>query len=217
MNSKFKVVYVDEDPDARKEFELNFVNKEMCDLVIVHPKFQLDEMVDFIIEEGPEAVVSDFRLKDKEPRVTYDGVDLVKKLKSIKAKLPCFVLTSYEGEAINVTLDVNWIHDKEEIHEDENDRPVFSQKVLQQIHVNRGLLDNLLNKQQELFNKLQQNQLTVEGERELVELSNEIELFIFDDKKIPNEIKSYDGLAKLDSLIRLSDQLLKEIDKNIEK
>lgn len=217
MDSKFKVIYVDEDPDARKEFELNFLNKEVCDLVIVHPKFQLNEMVDFIIEEAPEAVVSDFRLKDKEPRVTYDGVDLVKKLKSIKTKLPCFVLTSYEGEAINVALDVNWIHDKEEIHEDENDRPVFSQKVLQQIYVNKRLQDDLIEQQQELFSKLQENQLTAKEERKLVELSNEIELFIFDDKKIPNEVKSYDGLAKLDSLIKLSNQLLKDIDRNTVK
>lgn len=217
MDSKFKVIYVDEDPDARKEFELNFLNKEVCNLVIVHPKFQLNEMVDFIIEEAPEAVVSDFRLKDKEPRVTYDGVDLVKKLKSIKTKLPCFVLTSYEGEAINVALDVNWIHDKEEIHEDENDRPVFSQKVLQQIYVNKRLQDDLIEQQQELFSKLQENQLTAKEERKLVELSNEIELFIFDDKKIPNEVKSYDGLAKLDSLIQLSNQLLKDIDRNTVK
>tara|TARA_B100001063_G_C16569198_1_gene454953 strand:+ start:140 stop:793 length:654 start_codon:yes stop_codon:yes gene_type:complete len=214
MDPKFKVIYVDEDPDARKEFELNFVNREQCNLIIVHPKFQLDEMVDFIIDEAPEAVVSDFRLKDKEPRVKYDGVDLIKELKSIKTKLPCFVLTSYEGEAINVTLDVNWVHDKEEIHEDENDRPVFSQKVLQQIHVNRGLLDDLLNKQQALAIKLRESQLTVKEERELVELSNEIELFVFVDKSIPYEIKSYDGLAKLDSLVSLSDRLLKEIDKN---
>lgn len=214
MSSKFKVIYVDEDPEARTDFKLNFVNKESCDLIIVHPEFELDDMVEFIITESPEAVVTDFRLKDKEPQVTYDGVDLIKKIKEIKSKLPCFVLTSYEGEAINVALDVNWIHDKEEIHEDENDRPVFSQKVIQQIHVNRGILEKLLSKQQGLFTILQQRDLTEIEERELVELSNEIEMFIFNDIKIPKEIKSYDGLAKLDSLISLSDRLLEEIDKN---
>lgn len=214
MSSKFKVIYVDEDPEARTDFKLNFVNKESCDLIIVHPEFELDDMVEFIIAESPEAVVTDFRLKDKEPQVTYDGVDLIKKIKEIKSKLPCFVLTSYEGEAINVALDVNWIHDKEEIHEDENDRPVFSQKVIQQIHVNRGILERLLSKQQGLFTILQQRDLTEIEERELVELSNEIEMFIFNDIKIPKEIKSYDGLAKLDSLISLSDRLLEEIDKN---
>ena len=214
MESRFKVIYVDEDPDARKEFELNFVNKENCELIIVHPRFQLNEMVEFIIGENPEAVVTDFRLKDKEPQVTYDGVDLVKSLKNIREKLPCFVLTSYEGDAINVALDVNWVHDKEEIQESESDKPVFSQKVLQQIHVNRGLLDNLLVKQKGLLNKLQQSKLTIADERELVELSNEIELFIFDDKKLPEEIKSFDGMAKLDSLLNLSDKLLKHIDTN---
>ncbi|NKC20358.1 hypothetical protein CWC29_016285 [Pseudoalteromonas sp. S4498] len=214
MSSKFKVIYVDEDPEARTDFKLNFVNKESCDLIIVHPEFELDDMVEFIIAESPEAVVTDFRLKDKEPQVTYDGVDLIKKIKEIKSKLPCFVLTSYEGEAINVALDVNWIHDKEEIHEDENDRPVFSQKVIQQIHVNRGILERLLSKKQGLFTILQQRDLTEIEERELVELSNEIEMFIFNDIKIPKEIKSYDGLAKLDSLISLSDRLLEEIDKN---
>ena len=80
--------------------------------------------------------------------------------------------------------------------------------------MNRGLLDDLLNKQQALAIKLRESQLTVKEERELVELSNEIELFVFVDKSIPYEIKSYDGLAKLDSLVSLSDRLLKEIDKN---
>lgn len=206
---KFKVVYVDEDENDRTEFRVHFVGKEECDLILLHPKEKIEDMVQMIIDMHPDAVVSDFQLKVKEPKVQYNGADLIQEIKKIKEYLPCFLLTSYEGEAVNNTIDVNWVHDKNELIPEENDKPAFSVKVVQQMHVNRKIVEKLKQQSRELMHKVIMSE---DEERNFVSINNEIEKYLYKDYILPDEFKGLDGLHKLDKLIELSESLIKSIE-----
>ncbi|MDP4490044.1 hypothetical protein QDG88_19210 [Pseudoalteromonas piscicida] len=208
---KFKVVYVDEDESDRTEFRVHFIGKEQCELILLHPEENIDHMTQIIIDINPDAVVSDFQLKIKEPKVQYNGADLISKLKREKEYLPCFLLTSYEGEAVNHAVDVNWVHDKDELIPDGSEKPAFSVKVVQQIHVNKTIVDNLKSERSELMGKASLNELE---KRKLIDINNEIERYLFKDEILPKELKELDGLHKLDKLIELSELLINSIESN---
>lgn len=208
----FKIIYIDEDEKERLNFNLTF-DQPHCKLILEHPKSTLNDMIDFIISEKPDAVICDFLLKEKEPTVDYDGADLLQGLREKNKKLPCFLLTSYESDAIRTTLDVNSVHDKEELIAEDAEKPSFGEKVTQQIKANRKVLGELKDKISGLHKGYAEGNLSADQEKEYNKISLQIEEFIFSNEEISFSINNKSVIERLDKLLDYSDQLIKALDK----
>lgn len=207
----FKVLYIDEDEIDRKQFLINF-DQDGCEIDVIHPLSDIDDMVASIIDRKPDAVVSDYHLKEKEPSLNYDGAELLFLLRSFKSKLPCFLLTSYEAEAIKNIYDVNFVHDKNELIPEDCDKPSFGEKVFQQLTVNRNKVRSLKKRYSELHDIYLNNEITPVLARELADLSDEIEAYVFFDGKVGKEIKDIFVMKKLDDILEFSKELMRRIE-----
>ncbi|MEC9385145.1 MAG: hypothetical protein VX393_02010 [Pseudomonadota bacterium] len=209
---EFKIIYIDEDEKERRNFELTFDQPD-CKLILEHPRSTLEEMIDVIVYEKPDAVICDFLLKEKEPTVNYDGADLLQGIRDKNKRLPCFLLTSYESDAIRTTLDVNSVHDKDELIAEDAEKPTFGDKVTQQIKANRKVLGELKDKISGLHKRYANGDLSTAEEREYNKVSVKIEEFIFSDEETHLSINDTSVLERLDKLLDYSDQLIKALKK----
>lgn len=111
-----KLIFVDEQPGDVEQFQRYIKRKDedrFFEVIPIIPPSDIEELIDIIISFNPSAVISDFRLNEFKPDVTYNGVDVVNAVLEKKKDFPCFVLTSFDDSAAQQSEDVNIIYIKE--------------------------------------------------------------------------------------------------------
>ncbi len=220
----YKIVYIDECQDDIDYFLEYFDDKDSgknFNIKPLLPAENLDKMIDLIFQEDPDAIISDFLLNeyktDIEYNVPYTGVELTERILKEKYGHPCFVLTSYDDDAIKTSQDVNIVYIKDILHgiEDKsNAKANFLDIVKNQILHYRKRIQDAENELLELVEKSDKQNLNAKDEARLSELDTFIEQSTDKKSALPKHLKGTKNLDALHKLIESTDELLKNLNQN---
>lgn len=217
--SEYKLLYIDESQEDIDDF-LDYLESKDTNsnfsITSLFPAQTLEEMVEIIFEEKADAIVVDFKLNDLKSsikyNVPYNGVELTERILEIKKDFPCFVITSFDNDAIRVSRDVNLVYIKGILHGNEDKteaRASFIDKIENQILHYRQRIDVAKTELYQLEEKSKHQSLDSSEEARILELDTILEAITNQKNMIPKQLKSYENLEKLHKLIDNTDQLLK--------
>ena len=109
-NKKFTIGYLDEEEQWKLTVRSSL--KSDFNIVLLDLPEKTSEIWRIVEKENLDALIVDFRLFES-GKVTYNGNDVVKDIRSHNLHLPMFVITSYEDNAIELCEDVFIVRDKE--------------------------------------------------------------------------------------------------------
>jgi hypothetical protein len=208
--NKYKIAYIDESRDEITKFQRRVY--EAFDVLDFLPKGDLDNFVDELLNSGADAFVSDFRLNeyrnDVKEAIQYSGADLIETLLNIRQEFPCFVLTSYDNDAVQRMTDVNYVYSKEILTID-NQAEIFIKKIRAQIEHYDANIKLASDRFFDLQVKSIEKDLTEEEENELLTLDTFLENSLNRRSALPTEKKSQLAIGKVDELLSFTNELLK--------
>ena len=217
----YKIIYVDEYKEDIDDFLDYFEEKDTnkkFDIEYLLPENTLDLMYEKIFEKNPDAIISDYMLNEYKSDINYNvpytGVDLTEKILDTKEKFPCFVLTSYDDQAIKTSQDVNMIYIKDILHGSEektNAKANFLDTVENQIIHYKKRIENTEKELLALIEKANTEDLNATEEARLLELDTFIEKVTNQPSSLPEHLKGTKNLDELHKMIDSTDTLLAEL------
>ena len=223
----YKIVYIDEYQDDIDDFLDYFDDKDSgknFDIKILLPAENLNEMINLIFQENPDAIISDFQLNEYKTDISYNvpytGVGLAERILETKHNHPCFVLTSYDDDAIKTSQDVNIVYIKDILHgieEKSNAKANFLDIVENQILHYRKRISNAEKELLALVEKSNTQDLNANEEDRLLELDTFIEQSIDKKSALPKHLKGTKNLDALHKMIENTDKLLSNLGQNNSK
>lgn len=219
----YKILFIDEESDAIDEFKdyaEQTTASEQFSVIAEYPQPTLDEMIYTIIKLNPDAIVTDFMLNEKKTAinygVNYNGMDLVKKFTTIRESFPCFVMTSFDDDAVKESDDVNIVYIKDILHSEKNSnvKASFLEKVVSQITHYRVKLENSENELKSLIKLRNEGNAGIVDENRIIELDHFLEQSIDRQSSIPKEFKELSNTNKLHEILSKVDSLLEKIKKD---
>ncbi|WP_201339389.1 hypothetical protein [Isorropodon fossajaponicum symbiont] len=112
---KYKILFVDGVEHDINRFK-RYVNKNDTDknfeLITIMSENSLKNFMLEIKKENFDAIITDHKLHEENANISFDGLDLVKAILSERINFPCFVLTSFDDEAVADREDVNIVYIK---------------------------------------------------------------------------------------------------------
>lgn len=209
---KHTVAYIDERSSDIRKFQRRV--HDILEVVDFMPKPNLDEFVQELLNSGAEAFVVDFRLNEyrtetKGP-ITYNGSELIEKILEVRKGFPCFILTSFDEDAVQQIVDVNYVYPKDIL-----DKPLgkitLAEKIRIQIEHYQANLAKQDKRFQALLAKSDHEGLTEAEENELLRLDSFLESTLDDRESLSQEKKNQLALGKIDELIHSTQELLKAL------
>lgn len=218
----YKILFIDEEKDTLNDFK-DYVDetatKVKLEIVADYPLSDLEDMIDSIFKMNIDAIIVDYKLNEKKTdidyTVKYNGVELIEEFLKIRAKFPCFVLTSYDVEAVNSSEDVNKVYIKNIIHnidEESKARAKFLDRVIIQIEHYQTEIKKAEKELQKLIELRKIGKALISDEEKIIELDDFLENAIDKRDSIPKELKRITNEEKLDNLLSKVDSILKKID-----
>jgi hypothetical protein len=219
----YKILFIDEEKEVFEYFE-DYVEisplKSDFEIITQLPIENIDEMIELIIKVNPDAIITDFVLNEIKNDITYNvpytGSDLVKKLLSIRQDFPCFILTSFDDQAIVQNDDVNIVYVKNILHREINDdtkaRASFLERVKNQINHYKTNVGNAEKRLLYLIEQRKQGKTDISEESEMIELDSFLESTIDRQSTMPNEFKTLSNNDRLAEILSKVDNLLKKIE-----
>jgi len=215
----YKVVYIDEQPDDIANFKdyVESINtKENFEVIDLLPSPDLPSMVDAILQESPDAIVTDFMLNEYKVafnhNVPYNGVDLVKEYQAIREGFPCFVLTSFDMDAIHESDDVNIVYIKNLLHAGHSQANIkFLERVEAQISHYKTRIREAEKNLAELLKRKRTGTATVQDEEEIIRLDHFLEKSVDRRRAVPETLKTISNTERLDNILSKVDELLKTV------
>ena len=212
----YRILFIDE----QKKYQNNFLdyveqkNIEDVEAIVKYPESSIDDLINVVYEELADAVVTDFRLNeyktDIKYNIDYDGADLLHSLRERRKGFPCFILTSYDGDAVEESQDVNVVYDKGVInpYTEKSERVSFLEKIIKQIDHYRKTIDNAEKELCDLIEKRSKEEASLEDEERLIELDNLLESSVDRRGEIPAEFKKLSNQSRLSELIKKADEII---------
>lgn len=215
---KYKVLFIDEEKRQQDEFA-DFMDKyqDKVDLICRYPLSGLEETIAMIDELRPDAIVSDFKLNDiKEDikyNVSFDGSELMDAYLGERPGFPCFVLTSFDDQAIYRSHDLNIVYLKRDLHPAKDDKITFADRIIQKIVSYQTEIAQSQERLNELI-ELRSNNLATSGdEQELIELDSFLERSLGKKTQVPEGMKALSNMSRLNDLIGKADAILAKLEK----
>lgn len=215
---KYKVIFIDEESTQHEDFEDHFEEYwPEAKVICVFPSPTLNEMMEEIEQHQPNAIVVDFQLNDKKTdvdyNVCYNGIELLKEIQAQKFDFPCFVLTSYDDDAVADSDDVNFVYIKKNLHFSSDEGKVsFAQRVKSQIDKYLARIENAKAELSVLLEKRKSGKANVKDEGRIIELDSFLEKTMDATGAIPDEMKHLSNMERLNSLIDKVNQLICKFD-----
>ena len=214
----YKVLFIDEEStqhdDFKDHFELNWP-EAVCECLF--PAKTIKEMMDLLEKKHPDAVIVDYQLNDKKEDISYNvgynGVDLLNTIHNQLSDFPCFVLTSFDENAVVDSDDVNFVYVKKvlQFSSANGEKVSFAQRVKSQIDKYRIRIAKARKDLLSLIEKREKGNATVLDEERIIELDTFLEKSYGKDNSIPSELKHTSNLEKLNSLIDKVDCLISKM------
>lgn len=220
MNSMYKILFIDEEEDAMDEFKDyadETTTSRPIDVVAEFPQPSLHEMIQAILKINPDAIITDFMLNEKKTSipygVDYNGMDLVKEFTAARDGFPCFVMTSFDDDAVKESDDVNIVYIKEILHSEKNSnvKASFLEKVVSQISHYKTRIENAEKEIMRLLKLRSSRKATIDDENKIIELDQFLEHSIDRKNSIPQEYKKLSNTQRLHEVLTKVDTLLLKI------
>ena len=212
-----KILFIDEEKNAHDDFLYYVHNHHSYSKEIIpeemFPNAELGQMLEDILDCHPDVVITDFKLNEHKEsiqyNVPYNGVDLVKSLSSRRKDFPCFIITSFDDEAIPQSDDVNIVYVKNLLSQEntENAKVTFLDKVIEQVRHYRSKIERAEKELFELIAKRDKKVASATDEARLIELDSFLENSINRRYAVPPEFKSLSNVERLSNLIEKIDEL----------
>ena len=212
--SKYRVLYIDEVPSERRRFQLYIHdNDSEQNFEVVVPELdpELSIFLKRIMDENYDAIVTDHKLNEENAAIQYDGIEVVEAILKQKLDFPCFILTSFDDEAVREGNDVNIVYIKglmDSNEEQEGHKAKFIDKIENQIKHHRKKIEDAKTELLELSRK---EYLDGKDEARLIELDTYIEKTTNTPSSLPPHLKSVNNLNELHKMIENTDKLLAEL------
>jgi DNA-binding NarL/FixJ family response regulator len=214
--AEYKILFVDEVEADIRRFQ-RYVHKKDIDkkfnLIVEIPESTLEIFMDKISNENFDAIITDHKLHEENANISFDGIDLVREILKDKIDFPCFVLTSFDDEAVINGDDVNIVYIKGLMDKDGENKAhaTFLDKIENQIKHYRKRIEDSENKLLELIEKSNQEDLNARDESKLLELDTFIEQATNQKSALPKHLKGTKNLDELHKMINSTDALLAEL------
>jgi DNA-binding NarL/FixJ family response regulator len=214
--AKYKILFVDEvDTDIRR-FQRYVHRKDTekkFELIVKMPENTLENFMNEIVNENFDAIITDHKLHEENANISFDGIDLVREILSNKIGFPCFVLTSFDDEAVIHGDDVNIVYIKGLMDSDGENKAhaTFLDKIENQIKHYRKRIQNSEKELLNLIEKSQETALNAQEEEKLLELDTFIEKSTNQPSSLPKHLKSTNNLDELHKMINNTDALLNKL------
>lgn len=210
----YKILFIDEEETEQDKFLDYF--ETVCPEIIpecMFPAPTLDEMMGKIEEYKPDAVITDFRLNeirvDIKYAVKYNGVELIKTIREQMEGFPCFVITSFDDDAVNDTDDVNLVYIKDILGPiKDKSKVTFAQRIISQIDKYHSRIGNARIELNDLIEKRNKGYANIHDEERIIELDSFLEKSLDAYDSIPKEMKQLSNLDRLNTLIKKIDDLI---------
>ncbi|OIR24483.1 response regulator [Bathymodiolus thermophilus thioautotrophic gill symbiont] len=215
---KYRILFVDEVEADIRRFQ-RYVNKndtnKIFELVVKIPKNTLENFLDEIKGEKFDAIITDHKLHEENANISFDGLDLVKAILDERINFPCFILTSFDDEAVIDGEDVNIVYIKGlmDVSAEKNGaHATFLDKIKNQIlHYKKRITDS----ENELLRLIEKAEdLNAKDEARLLELDTFIEQSTDKKSALPGHLKGTKNLDALRKMIKNTDELLKSLKQN---
>ncbi|EPU0815563.1 UNVERIFIED_ORG: DNA-binding NarL/FixJ family response regulator [Pantoea agglomerans] len=219
----YKILFIDEEDDAIddfKDYADETTTSEQILIVAEFPQPTLEEMIQTIIKINPDAIITDFMLNEKKTSikygVEYNGIELVKNFTSKRDGFPCFVMTSFDDDAVKESDDVNIVYIKEILHSEKssNVKASFLEKVVSQIAHYRSRIESYENELKELIELRNNGKANISDENRIIVLDQFLEQSIDRQSSIPMEFKELSNTKRLNEILLKVDNLLSKIKKD---
>jgi len=218
----YKIIFIDEqqeDIDSFKDYVDEKNTTEQFEVEILLPVETLEQMIQEIFANNPDAVIVDYMLNDYKElvkyNIPYNGVDVIQGLLSIREDFPCFVMTSFDDDAIKRIEDVNKVYIKEILHGKEKDttaRANFLERVESQITHYKNRIENAEKRLLELIELRRSGKADINDEEELLSLDKFLEHSIDKKSALPDEYRTLSNTDRLNEILTKVDEVLKKID-----
>lgn len=207
----FRILYVDEEAEERRRFQFYIKRNDSeskFEVVALEPTENLEDFVEEIMNGNFDAIITDHKLGDAMPEILYDGIDLVKMISYRRLDFPCFILTSWDDEAVKNGEDVNIVYIKGLMNGEEGHKATFLDKIENQIKHHRNKINEYESEYQELLNK---DTLNSFEDEKLTELDTIIEKMTNKQSSIPKNLKTRKNLDELHKMINNTDDLINKL------
>ena len=167
---KYKILFIDEEKDQHDNF-LDYMDKieDKVEVKCLYPEENIEAMIQVFEDEHPDAIVTDHQLNEIKTEiqynVSYNGAELVNAYRDIRPNFPCFVITSYDNDAISTSKDVNLVYVKILMNGgEEGAKAKFHDKMVEQIDKYKKSIDEAQSELTSLVQKKQDKGLTLHEE-----------------------------------------------------
>ena len=214
---KYKILFIDEEKRQQDEFA-DFMDhyQDRVELICCYPLSTLVDTIAMIDELHPDAIVSDFKLNDIKDdikyNVSFDGSELMDAYLDERPGFPCFVLTSFDDEAIYRSHDLNIVYLKRDLHPSKDDKITFADRIIQKIVSYQTEISNAQKRLNDLMELRRNNQATSKDEQELIELDSFLERSLGQKTQVPAGMKELSNMKRLNELIDKADAILAKLE-----
>ena len=220
----YKILFIDEQREAHRSFKTNFLDnhKDKFTGSYIYPEPTLEDMIEVIIKESPDAVLTDYSLNDYKTdikhEVQYNGGHLAIAIHEMRQGFPIFITTSLGDDAARDGADVKIIYEKygsftdtgSEKNQSGDQHLTFADRLYHEIRAYKNFLEYAVKNFDDLLDKRNSSGagLTAQEEEKLIELDGIIENLIDKRSSIPDTIKEPSNVQRLNDLLSLAQKIL---------
>ena len=219
------LVYVDEQKEQARQVLRSAVASDQFtqnEVVEVIPAAKIEETIELILAHECKVLITDYRLSDHKPDVQYTGADLIREFQKRFDRFPCFVTTSFTGEAVDDELDTNMIFPKSDFLNSDgysdtssgSELPFFT-RVRKKINEYERFVSHTTKEWEQLSAKSENEVLSAEEAERLIQLDDLVEAFHGRSHAIESHIKQK-ALEPFQQIIEKAEKLIQEIEDKTE-
>lgn len=214
----YRILFIDEEDSQHDDF-LDYFESIYPEITpnCLFPCKTMEEMIQVIDDYKPDAIITDYRLNEIKTNikynVPYNGVQLIKTIREQWDNFPCFVVTSFDDDAVNDSDDVNLVYIKDILHQSKDKAKVpFASRITNQIEKYIKRKVDAGRELSTLIAKREAGNANCQDENRIIQLDTFLERTLGAHNSVPEELKQLTNLDRLNSLIDKVDELIKRLD-----
>lgn len=221
-----ELVYVDEQKSQGNEVVRSAVfsgHFAIDQVVALLPERTLEATVESVLAHHCKALIADYRLSEYKADVEFNGAELVQEYQRRFDRFPCFVATSYAGEAIRETIDTNIVFPKSDFlvsgsggaEPSDTELPFFL-RVRRKVEEYGSYMEATVAEFNELADIEEQGTLSARQAERLVELDGLVEALRGKSVAMPRHLKGR-PLAAFGELVGRAEDLAARVRQELEE
>ena len=202
----YKIGVIEDLDDSFNDYKEIFEDDEI-ELIRVNDFSNINELHNFIIDNGIEAMIIDYKLK---PKFNVLGTEIIAELNKIMPDFTCFILTVYPDESIDEELvSRNSIYDKKKVTiPDKEEYESFISDIKHAANVYAKRKDILIEEYRKMIEMNKQNKLINAKTKDDIKETHRLLANYGIIEDIPLEMLENGAQEKMDVLIKKIDEFM---------